>query len=263
MAKAAERFLQLELDAGNTRLKWRLRQREQDQHWQTLGSGVVMAPEKIPSVFLELRDQFADLPLRAIDRVLVANVRGEGFKTAFSAFLSEKLQLSASFVAVCRDGVAVQHCYADNSRLGVDRWLAMQAGYARCRAGCLVVNCGTTLTVDLVDAAGQHLGGYIVPGLWMMRESLTARSAALVIDKLPWDTTQPGCNTSEAIHHGILALVSGFLRDLRQRVPLGLAESRWLLTGGDAVWVRPQLDWPVELVPDLVLDGLELVPSRA
>jgi type III pantothenate kinase len=262
MAKEQERFLQLELDAGNTRIKWRLRQRNKDKSWQTLASGVVMAPAKIPSVFLELRDQFVDLPLRAIDRVLVASVRGEGFKNALTSFLLEKLQLSVDFVAVCSDGVAVKHCYADDRRLGVDRWLAMQAAYERHHGACLVINCGTTITVDLVDVAGKHMGGYIVPGLWMMRESLTARSKALAIDNLPWETTHLGHNTGEAIHHGILALVSGFLRDLHHRVPPGLAEPRWFLTGGDAAWIKPHLDWPLELVPDLVLDGLELVPRH-
>jgi type III pantothenate kinase len=260
MAKSQERFLQLEFDAGNTRIKWRLRQLGKDKSWQTLASGVVMAPAKIPTVFLELRDQFADLPLKAIDRVLVASVRGEGFKSAFTSFLSEKLQLTADFVAVCTNGVKVKHCYPDNTRLGVDRWLAMQAAYERCHESCIVINCGTTITVDLVDMAGKHMGGYIVPGMWMMRESLTARSSALAIDNLPWETTHPGHNTAEAIHHGILALVSGFLRDLNDRVPPGLVEPRWFLTGGDAVWIRPHLDWPLELVPDLVLDGLELVP---
>jgi type III pantothenate kinase len=260
MAKAQERFLQLEFDAGNTRIKWRLRQLGGDGSRQTLASGVVMAPAKIPTVFLELRDQFADLPLQAIDRVLVASVRGEGFKSAFTSFLSEKLQLSVDFVAVRADGVAVQHCYPDNARLGVDRWLAMQAAYERCRESCIVINCGTTITVDLIEGAGRHLGGYIVPGMWMMRESLTARSSALVSDKLPWEATHPGHNTAEAIHHGILALVSGFLRDLHQRAPTAPAAPRWFLTGGDALWIRPHLDWPLELVPELVLDGLELVP---
>lgn len=262
MAKEQGRFLQLEFDAGNTRIKWRLRQREQGNEWQTLASGAVMAPAKIPSVFLELRDQFVDLPLRAVDRVLVASVRGEGFKHAFSSFLLEKMQLSSEFVTVTRTGVCVRHCYEDDNRLGVDRWLAMLAAYERAREACVVIDCGTTITVDLVDAAGKHMGGYIVPGLRMMRDSMTNRSSALAIDQLPWETTHPGHNTAEAIHHGILALASSFLRDLHRRQPAGLVEPRWFLTGGDAIWIKPHLDWAPELVPDLVLDGLEIVPSR-
>jgi type III pantothenate kinase len=254
--------LQLELDAGNTRIKWRLRRREEGQPWRTQANGVVLAPAKTPSVFLQLREQFADLPLCAINRVLVANVRGASFQTACSSFLAETLQLSADFVTVSREGVPVRHCYADDARLGVDRWLAMQAAYTRCRTACVIVNSGTTITVDLVDAAGTQVGGYIVPGLWLMRESLTARSTALAIEPKPWDTITPGRDTSEAIHHGILALASGFLRDLWRRLPAELTPARWYLCGGDAEWLVPQLDWDVELVPDLVLDGLELAPRR-
>jgi type III pantothenate kinase len=262
MTKEQKRFLQLEFDAGNSRIKWRLRQREHESPWQTLASGAVMAPNKIPSVFLELRDQFVDLPLRAIDRVLVANVRGDGFKQAFSAFLSEKMQLSSEFVSVCRDGVPVEHCYQEERRLGVDRWLAMLAAYDRGREACVVIDCGTTITVDLVDAAGKHMGGYILPGLRMMRDALTDRSTALVIETLPWETSRPGHNTAEAIHHGILALTSGFLRDLHHRLPPGLVEPRWFMTGGDAILLKPHLDWLPEIASDLVLDGLELVPGR-
>jgi len=263
MSKSQERLLQLEFDAGNTRIKWRLRQQENGQGWRTLASDALMAPEKIPSAFLRMREQFNELPLQDIDRVLVASVRGPSFQEALSSFLFEKLALSSEFVVVNSEGVALQHCYEDDTRLGVDRWLAMLAAYTRCQDACVVVDCGTTITVDMVDAKGRHLGGYIVPGLQMMRGVLTNRSRALATPELPFGEVAPGRDTASAIHHGILALVSGFLRNLPSSLPPALEAPRWYLTGGDAPLVLPYLEQPAELVPDLVLDGLVLAPRRS
>lgn len=68
--------------------------------------------------------------------------------------------------------------YAEPSRLGVDRFLALLA--ARARGGAwLVVGVGTALTIDLVDAAGRHHGGRIAPSPTLMRESLHARARQL------------------------------------------------------------------------------------
>lgn len=264
MSKSQEPLLQLEFDAGNTRIKWRLRRQEGGQGWHTLASDALMAPEKIPSAFLRMREQFNELPLQDIDRVLVASVRGPSFQEALSSFLFEKLALSSEFVVVSSEGVPLRHCYEDDTRLGVDRWLAMLAAYTRCRESCVVIDCGTTITVDMVDAKGVHLGGYIVPGLQMMRGMLSNRSRALAAPELPFDQVTPGRDTASAIHHGILAMVSSFVHHLPATLPPELKAPRWYLTGGDApVLLRYLEQQPVELVPDLVLDGLMLAPHRS
>ena len=38
--------------------------------------------------------------------------------------------------------------------------------------GAVIVDCGTTITIDAVDHTGQHLGGVIIPGVWLMRQAL-------------------------------------------------------------------------------------------
>jgi len=246
----------LELDAGNTRIKWRIRQHGEDGSWARIAGGNVFAQQKTPSVFIELGRQFENLQLARITRLLVASVRGEGFRNIFSALMTEKWHLQPEYAVVADMAAGVRNVYKEPSKLGVDRWLAMVAAFAQARGACCVVDCGTTITVDLVAADGQHLGGYIVPGLHLMRESLANRSRALNADQMAWDSVMPGASTAAAVHNGILAMALGFLRDIRQSE--NGRHSSWFLTGGDADVLSQLMDWECKVVPDLVMDGLEL-----
>jgi type III pantothenate kinase len=249
----------LELDAGNTRIKWRLRKRnEATNQWFNVAEGFVNALERTPSVFIELGKQLEKLPMENISRMLVASVRGEGFKTAFSSLMTEKWHLRPEFSVPGKQCCGVINAYADVSKLGVDRWLAMLAAYHQHKEACCIVDCGTTITVDLVNPSGQHQGGYIVPGLPLLRDALASRSKALATDHADWSLTEPGTSTISAVHNGILRCVLGFIRDIHLQSMNSGVLHRWYLTGGDATVLLPHLNWEVQHVPDLVLDGLEL-----
>src|SRR5690606_40507485 len=65
---------------------------------------------------------------------------------------------------------------------------------------CCVVDCGTTITFDVVAPDGAHEGGFIVPGLRLLQDSLAARTAALAgVSAAPGSA--PGRSTAEAIAH--------------------------------------------------------------
>ena len=56
--------------------------------------------------------------------------------------------------------------YDDPARIGVDRLAAAAAAHRAAPAGqaVVVVDAGTALTVDAIDAEGTFRGGVIVPG---------------------------------------------------------------------------------------------------
>ncbi|MDP1069535.1 type III pantothenate kinase, partial [Klebsiella pneumoniae] len=68
-------------------------------------------------------------------------------------------------------------------RMGVDRWLAMLAAWQRVGQSCWVVDCGSAITLDLLDAEGRHQGGYILPGLRLMQQSLLGNTAEVRVDR--------------------------------------------------------------------------------
>ena len=69
----------LELDAGNTRVKWRLVQSHKGVQ-ERVAQGAVYAFRKAPSVFIDLGLQLDKLPLTEISRTRISNVRGESFR---------------------------------------------------------------------------------------------------------------------------------------------------------------------------------------
>ena len=82
-----------------------------------------------------------------------------------------------SLAAATSAGVRI--AYAEPSRLGVDRFLALLAAHARGPGPWLLVSAGSALTVDLLDVGGQHIGGVIAPSPEHMRAALAARFPAL------------------------------------------------------------------------------------
>jgi len=249
----------LEIDAGNTRIKWRLREAADGLPGTSISEGKLLALQNTPAICAGLAAQIRLLPLAKVSRVLVASVKGVEFNTALSALMTGTWGLHPEFAVVTAESCGVVNGYAEPGRLGVDRWLAAVAAYCRTRNSCCVVDCGTTITVDLVGAGGRHLGGYIVPGLRLMLETLAGRSQALAVELRDWDAVEPGTSTGAAIQNGILAMTLGFLQQVRQRDG---QQHRWLLTGGDAHVLSPLLGWEHELLPDLVLDGLALTMLR-
>lgn len=246
----------LEVDAGNSRIKWRL-VRQQGGRMVKQAEGAVVAWKKAPSVFIELGLQFDKLPIDQITRTRVSTVRGETFTAAFYSLMTERWKLEPEFARVERECAGVINAYHDVSTMGVDRWLAMLAAHASAGAACCIVDCGSAITVDLIAEDGQHQGGYIVPGLELMRDALGNKSRALqFVHTRQWQDTEPGMGTADAVINGILLMVVGMLEKVRASQES--REIKWFLTGGDSDIVSRQVAWEHEVVPDLVLDGLSL-----
>ena len=55
--------------------------------------------------------------------------------------------------------------------MGIDRWLGLAAVWRPGQRIC-VISAGTALTLDFVEPAGEHLGGFIAPGIDLGRQAL-------------------------------------------------------------------------------------------
>ncbi|MCW8919277.1 MAG: type III pantothenate kinase [Gammaproteobacteria bacterium] len=141
--------------------------------------------------------------------------------------------------------------------LGVDRWAAMIGAYQLVAAALLVIDCGTACTADIVDSDGRHLGGAIMPGLQLMRQSLRAGVARIdAVDNL---NLLPGlgCSTSQCIHLGVTEALLGFIERMERiamaQVGAGLAV---VITGGGAVELLPHLQGHIRYERDLIFLGM-------
>lgn len=239
----------LMIDVGNTCLKYCL---------LASADEAVTAVTRLPEH--GGRYDFDDLLLalpKQFEWAAVSCVGHEAYAAALVAILAPRCNGDVRLAVVENAWDGFQLAYADVSRLGIDRWLAMLA--VRQRLGsdetALLADCGTAITVDYLSI-GEHLGGVIAPGLGLMSKALNAHTADLPM--APASLGSPSVawahNTDDAIAGGCVAAAIGLLdRQYRQAAsPSGA----WL-TGGDAGCISPHLPAWV-LAPELVLEGLRI-----
>ena len=148
--------------------------------------------------------------------------------------------------------------YKTPATLGPDR-IAAACGAWGLHPGeaSLVIDAGTCITVDYLDAEGVYHGGAIMPGLGMSLRALHEHTAKLpLVEPVAAPPRIPGRTTEESILAGtagaaMLAL-AGFVTIYRQRSP-GL---HVLLTGGDAGRLTAAGVSGWELAENLTLRGL-------
>ncbi|KAF1711976.1 pantothenate kinase [Pseudoxanthomonas kalamensis DSM 18571] len=232
-------------DLGNTRLKCaRLDDAGRLQAVRALAHG--------EDGFAEALD--ATLPQRA-EVACVASVASP----ALTLQLLQRLGTRFRRISIARtqsrlSGVRI--AYADPSKLGVDRFLALLAAHAMQAGPQLVVGVGTALTLDLLDAEGLHRGGLIAPSPRLMRLSL--HEAAAQLPAAGGEVVDFATDTAGALASGCQSAALGLLeRSLRlAQERLGTAPCV-LLHGGGADELQTQLP-RADRVPDLVLRGLAI-----
>ncbi len=238
----------LDLDIGNTLSKWRLKDVESSE---IRSRGAVWTRE-------EWRPG-ADIPdLDVVETVRISSVARKAVLEDTVALLRDSVP--RVFVASPeRESLGVINGYEEPARLGVDRWMGALAGYQLAGA-CCTIDCGSAITVDFVVPGGYHLGGYIIPGLRLMKESLKlgTRNVAIDPDDEAAELLEPGRRTVEAVNHGIyMAAVSAINRIYAEVCDQQGITLPMLLTGGDARLVSRGVQVPHAVWPDMVYGGLE------
>jgi type III pantothenate kinase len=241
------------VDIGNTRIKWatlaagRFVQRGSAAHRDSLDAAVAALA--------------AELPARA--RVIAANVGGAAMAKRLEEVVAQRPGSSLELVATAVEQFGVRCAYADPSRLGVDRWVAVLAAYHAARGAACAISAGTAVTFDAVDAAGAHLGGLIFPSTRLSAAALD-RNTSNIGSTAPAPAVARGLellgrNTDAAVGHAAwLALASALDRAVATVERALGARPVVYLTGGDAEALRGWLETRVELRADLVLEGLKL-----
>ncbi|WP_323841653.1 MULTISPECIES: type III pantothenate kinase [unclassified Moraxella] len=136
-------------------------------------------------------------------------------------------------------------------QLGVDRWLQM-LGVVDAQQKQCVVGCGTALTIDLIEH-GMHLGGYILPNVYMQRHALYAGTQQIAVKAGRFDSIELGRTTFDAVNHGVLFGIVGTVRTIMTDHP----DFTMTLTGGGADMINQQLKNKLPIEPELLLKGLK------
>lgn len=240
--------MKLYIDAGNTRLKWRVEDR----------GGLVQSGTGV----LDEQAHLDGLEPGAVSigSIAVSTVASEAKREMLAASLAELCPTPARFYWAEASRGGLRNAYQEVARMGADRWHAMYGAWLSHRGGFAVIDAGSAVTVDYVDASGQHLGGYILPGLRMMVRSLQNDAARIWFDPEQALETGPGRSTGECVNHG-LAWLSQAMIDRVQSDARTLGLSDILVTGGDSARLNA-LGLSGTLLPDLVFTGLRAIDAE-
>lgn len=246
------------IDIGNTRIKWAL-----------VDGGQLVAPGSAVhrgALDAALAALDAALP-RDLERVIVANVAGEHAADRLRVLARSRARARVELVATTAERFGVRCAYAEPRRLGVDRWVAILAAHRAAGGTACVINAGTAVTFDAVDASGRHLGGLILPGTRLMAMALDRHTSNIGATKpaagAPAGLELLGESTAAAVGNGtMLALAAALDRAIGTVARAFGAPPRVYLSGGDAASLRAWLETGVELRADLVLEGLALFAAE-
>ncbi len=132
--------------------------------------------------------------------------------------------------------VPVGNKYRTPETLGADRLAAaVGASVLKPKMDILIIDAGTCITYDVIDARGNYWGGNIAPGMHMRLCALHEHTAKLPLVSAEGPVPGIGYNTETAIRAGVLRgmkyEIEGYIRSMRSKYPHLIV----FLTGGDKI----------------------------
>ena len=236
------------LDGGNSQLKWAW------VHGGEIGE-IGRAPYRDLGKLGEEWRARSD----GISRIIGSAVCGEAKKALVAAQLPQPIEWLASMP----QGLGIRNHYRNPAEHGADRWFNALGARRFSSHACVVVSCGTAVTIDALTEDNHYLGGTIMPGFHLMKEAMAQKTANLnrpIGRVYPFPTT-----TANALASGMMDAVCGSILLMHARLQEKAGAGRpvdVVLTGGGAAKVAQALpsaftlDNTVKIVDNLVIYGL-------
>lgn len=196
------------LDIGNTRLKYWITENQ-----QIIEHAAELHLQSPADLLLGLIQHFKH---QGLHRIGISSVLDTENNQRIQQIL-KWLEIPVVFAKVHAEYAGLQCGYEVPSQLGIDRWLQVLA-VAEEKENYCIIGCGTALTIDLTKGK-QHLGGYILPNLYLQRDALIQNTKGIKIPDSAFDNLNPGNNTVDAVHHGILLGLISTIESIMQQSP--------------------------------------------
>ena len=124
--------------------------------------------------------------------------------------------------------------------------------------GCTLVDFGTTLTIDFIDADGMYRGGNISLGCRTRFKALNRYSRALPLINTPAEAPLVGLSETASIEAGV---VSGIQFEIERYLDLH-PDNIAVFTGGDANYFAKRMKSSIFVISNLVMMGLALMAEE-
>ncbi len=246
------------IDIGNSRIKWALNDPARGVVAQGSANNDLSSNE-----FGQL---WKDLEVPA--HVVVSNVFDPAAESNLRRWCVIHWQREPWFLRSGDGTLGIINGYMEPETLGSDRIAALLGARSLCQGDVVVVDCGTAVTVDWLDREEHFRGGVIFPGLSLLNDVLTERTAKVSAGfmRLPVPESVLGTSTDSCIasgvHFGLAGAIDRFVAEIKQARSNKQGAFEVFLTGGDAERLHPFIQSQMTHEPNLVLFGLREALKR-
>ncbi|MDR3268953.1 MAG: type III pantothenate kinase [Tannerella sp.] len=159
-----------------------------------------------------------------------------------------------------RSALPIAIRYQTPERLGCDRIAVAAGAHFLCPGrDILVIDAGTAITYEIVEASGAYVGGNISPGMTTRFRALHQFTEKLPLVKQQDEVPLIGISTETAIVagvvNGIVYEMDGYINELRKKYP----DIFVFLTGGHSFYFERRLKNSIFAAINLVLVGLNRI----
>jgi len=251
-------------DIGNSRLKWSCVENDRDpserQKKVWAYSGAIDTKLIDSEVHRAELAHYIKSTIPQPERIGICCVAAESYYESLQNLLADWKGIPTDRLLGNSEYPQLRTQYQQTQTLGADRWAAIIAARQLSSDNTLIVSAGTASTIDFLGSNGMHYGGWILPGISLMRNSLIENTARLDIPDDGIKSSGIGLSTSSAIEEGCLLAQTGalmgaleFAKNRNQPI------SRIWIDGGHADTLLTRLhqnNIKAEKVEGLVLRGL-------
>ncbi len=258
MTDSAE--LLLTIDIGNTNVVLGVFNGDQLLHHWRLATTVSRTADEAWIVFRSLCES-KKVDTGRISGAAISSVVPD-MTTVFTEMVQENFGVEP-YEAGADTAPSLKIHYRDPGAVGADRICNAVAGYAKYGGPLIVVDFGTANTYDVINEAGEYLGGIITPGIELSQKILHQRAARLPKVPLVFPDRIIAQTTETSIQAGLLYGAVVKMEGLCKRIweEMG-TKGKIILTGGLAPVIARRSKMVAGVEPFLVLRGLRLLYQR-
>lgn len=153
--------------------------------------------------------------------------------------------------------VPFTNLYKTPTTLGIDRIvLAAGATLNYPKQNRLIIDAGTCITYDFVDAQDKYWGGAISPGLSLRLKALHNYTAKLPLLEPAYPQNYIGNSTNEAILSGVVNGITNEIEGFIAQYTKQFKDLTIILTGGDAIFLAKNIKNTIFANSNFLLESL-------
>ncbi len=195
------------------------------------------------------------------DAVIIATVVPPVMHTLINAI---RKYIKVAPVVVGRDiPYGIENRYNNPKEVGADRLVNAVSAVTLYGKPLIIVDIGTAITFDAIDAEGAYQGGVIFPGIKISMEALFLKASKLPRVDIDRPEKAIGKTTVQSMQsgavRGYVGALTGIITDIQKE--LG-GKAKVIATGGMGRMMSEYCNLIDEADPNLTLEGLRIIYER-